>query len=76
MAIVRNIQNNNFYRYLGNNKFLNLITQEEGEVNDEVARKVFKVNAEATILLHEFPMIEELIEKLKLTFDNYKTQKQ
>lgn len=75
MAICRNIQNNGFYRYLGDNRFLNLITQQEGEVDDETARKVFKVNAEATIILHEYPLIEELISKLKLTFDNYKTQK-
>jgi hypothetical protein len=76
MAIVRNIQNNQLYQYLGGTKYKNLITGVEGEVADEVAKKLFRVNLEATKILHEFPNIEKLISELGLTIDNYqKTEK-
>lgn len=69
MAIVRNIQNNQLYRYLGGNKFRNIVTGKEGLVEDEKAREVFKINVEATAILNEYPLVEELIEKLKLKID-------
>ena len=70
MAIVRNIQNNQLYRYLGDNKFRNIVTGKEGLVEDEKAREVFKINVEATAILNEYPLVEELVEVLKLKFDN------
>jgi hypothetical protein len=75
MAIVRNIQNNDVYRYLGNNIFKNLRTGNEGEVSDEVAKKVFKINLEATELINENPILEEMIKALNLKFDNNKNEK-
>ena len=69
MAIVRNIQNNTYYRYLGENKYRNLITGVEGEVTEEQARKVFKISAEMTYLCENFPHVEELINRLKLKKD-------
>jgi hypothetical protein len=69
MAIVRNIQNNQLYRYLGDNKFRNIVTGKEGLVEDEKAREVFKINVEATGILNEYPLVEDLIEKLKLKID-------
>lgn len=69
MAIVRNIQNNQLYRYLGDNKFRNIVTGREGLVEDEKAREVFKINVEATGILNEYPLVEDLIEKLKLKID-------
>ena len=65
MAIVRNIQNNVLYRYLGENKYRNLITLEEGEVPEEKARELFKINIEATYILSEYPEVEKMINKLK-----------
>ena len=35
MAIVRNIQNNNLYRYLGDNKYRNIMTGVEGEIDED-----------------------------------------
>lgn len=69
MAIVRNIQNNHLYRYLGDNKYKNLITGVSGEITEEVARKIFKINVQMTSLCNEFPIIEEAIQRLQLKMD-------
>lgn len=66
MAIVRNIQNNDLYRYLGENKFRNIRTGKEGVIDDETAKKVFKINMEATVMFDEYPMVEEMIKMLDL----------
>ena len=71
MAIVRNIQNNQLYQYLGDSKYKNLITGVEGEVSDEMAKKIFKINLQATKILHDFPIVQTLISELGLTIDNY-----
>lgn len=70
MAIVRHIKTDVLYRYLGDNKFRNLITGVEGFVKDEVAQKIFRINLEATELINENPIIEEMIKSLGLKFDN------
>lgn len=72
MAICRNIQNDQFYRYLGNNKFRNLNTGKEGIVDEETAKKVFKINVEMTVMCEENHMIEEMIQRLNLKFSNNK----
>lgn len=70
VAIVRNIQNDDLYHYLGNNLFKNIRTQKEGIVDDEMARKIFRINMEATVLISKNPNIEKLINKLGLKFCN------
>jgi hypothetical protein len=69
MAIVRNIQNNNLYRYLGDNKYRNIMTGIEGEIDEAVASRIFKINLELTDLCENFPNIEIMINKLKLKSD-------
>jgi hypothetical protein len=69
MAIVRNIQNNFLYRYLGGNKYRNIATGVEGEISEEVAQRIFKINLELTELCQEFPNIEKMIYQLKLKID-------
>jgi hypothetical protein len=69
MAIVRNIQNNNLYRYLGGNKYRNIMTGVEGEIDEVVASRIFKINLELTDLCENFPNIEIMINKLKLKSD-------
>ncbi len=69
MAIVRNIQNDDLYRYLGENKFVNLRTGNEGVVDDEKAREIFKINLDATGILNEYPEVENLIKALNLKYD-------
>lgn len=72
MAIVRNIQNNGVYRYIGDNKFVNVVTGQEGTVGDEMAAKVFKINVGATEMISEYPIVEDFIKSLGLKFDNNK----
>lgn len=67
--VVRNIQNNDAYEYLGENKYKNLRTGKSGEVDEETARKIFKVNLELTTMLNEFPYLETAIQKLNLKID-------
>lgn len=69
MAVVRNIQNDFLYRYLGENKYRNLTTLQEGEVPEEKAREIFKINIEATSIINEYPEVENLINKLQLKFE-------
>jgi hypothetical protein len=68
-AIVRNIQNNDLYEYLGNNKFRNLRTLKEGNIDEETAQRIFNINMESTILISQYPMIKELINTLRLKIE-------
>lgn len=68
-GIVRHIKSGVLYEYLGENKFRNLATGNEGVVEEEKAAEIFVLNLEATQLLNEYPPIKELITKLKLKLD-------
>jgi len=70
MAIVRNIQTNDLYRYHGENEYTNVRTGIKGVIGEELARKIFKINLEATELCETYPEIEKLIYTLKLKFKN------
>lgn len=74
MPICRNIQNNDLYRYLGGNRFRNLRTGKEGDVSDELAQTTLKINLEATELINQNPLLEEMIKVLNLKFDNIKNK--
>ncbi len=67
--ICRNVQNNDFYQYEGDNKFTNLRTGKSGIVDDEKAREIFKFNLEATSIFNEYPSVLELIQKLNMKSD-------
>lgn len=69
MAIVRNIKNNDLYRYLGDNIFRNIRTSKEGFIADELARDILKINVEATQIIEEYPEVEKLISTLNLKFE-------
>ena len=64
--VCRNIQNDELYFYEGENVFRNIRTGKSGVVDDETARKVFKMNIEATELINEYPIIETMIQQLNL----------
>lgn len=70
MTILRNIQNNQLYGHVGGNKYVNLVTGTEGEVSEELAKKIFKINLQATKIVNDFPEVQTLISKLGLTIDN------
>jgi hypothetical protein len=66
IAIVRNIQTNDLYKFNGGNSYTNLRTGVSGEIKEELAQKILKINMEATTIISEFPMVGELINKLNL----------
>jgi len=63
--IVRNIKTNDLYSWDGK-LFTNLRTGVSGIVSDEVARKTFRINLEATELIGKNPLIAELIKAASL----------
>jgi len=67
--IVRNKKTNDLYQFLGGNRFRNIRTGTEGDVSDEAATANFLINAEATLLVGEYPIIAEMIRKLNLKFE-------
>ncbi len=74
--LCRNIQNDEVYEYLGGNEFKNLRTGIAGNVETEKARGIFRFNVEATQMMFDYPIIEEMINVLNLKFDNtFKNEK-
>jgi hypothetical protein len=45
------------------------MTGVEGEIGEDVAQKIFKINLELTEVCENFPNIEKLIHTLKLKID-------
>ena len=69
MVVCRNINSNDPYLYLSGNRWRNLRTGVEGEIPDETAQKVFKINLELTHFLAENPLVEDLIKSLNMKID-------
>ncbi len=69
MAIVRHISNNCLYEYLGEDKYVNLVSGKSGVIDPEKASGVLKINLDATVLIDKYPIIKELINKLQLRCD-------
>lgn len=65
-AVVRNIQNNHLYKYVGGTTYINIITGISGQVADDVAKRIFKINLDATDILNKYPNVELLIKELEL----------
>lgn len=68
-AVVRNVQNNQLYKYIGGETYINIMTGKSGEVNDDVAKRIFKINLPSTDILNKYPNVEELIKKLELVIE-------
>lgn len=69
MAIVRHKKTNSLYKYLGNNVYENIISGVKGEVPEDIAKNIFAINLDATILISEYPNIEKLIKSLELKIE-------
>lgn len=65
--VVRNIKTQDIYFYNGENEFENLRTGIKGKISDKAAQNTFKISAELSILLNDYPMIAELIKRADLT---------
>jgi hypothetical protein len=68
-VICRNIQNNDLYLYISDDRWRNLRTNAEGNVPSETAQKLFLLNVEATYFYNENNLFAELINKLNLKID-------
>jgi hypothetical protein len=66
MAIVRHIKTNTLYRYLGSDRYKNIYTGAEGIIAPEKAKQIFVINIELTQILSDYPLIEEMIFRLKM----------
>ena len=73
MAIVRHINTNKLYRYNGDNNYTNLHSGNSGEIPPEQAQKMFRINLEFTEILNQYPLVEEMITRLKLVCDKPST---
>jgi hypothetical protein len=75
MAIVRNLLNGQYYRYHGNDVYENIITGVRGKISPIAARKNLRISIEETAIFNEYPLVEELVKKLKLVcYTKEKTQ--
>lgn len=68
MAIVRNIQTDDLYRYHGENEYTNIRTGKRGVIDEETAQKIFRINIQATAIFEEHPLLEEMIKTLNLKY--------
>lgn len=68
-AVLRNTQKDHAYLHLGEQRYRNLTTGVEGEIPDDIAKKIFLLNVELTEMIAINPEIENLITKLNLKFE-------
>ena len=68
-AILKNIQTNNLYRHIKGNTFKNLSTGVEGEIPKELANKILVIDYKASMMFNKYPLLEELVFKLKLKIE-------
>jgi hypothetical protein len=57
------------YKFLGGNIFQNMQTLVTGEVDNEMAQKIFNVNLSLTWMINDFPNVALLIQKLNLKIE-------
>ena len=72
MAIVRNLLNGQYYRYHGNDVYENIITGVKGRISQKSAAKNLKISIEETAIFNEYPIVEEMVKKLKLVSEKSK----
>ncbi len=65
-AVLRLKKNNDLFRHIEGNTYINLRTQKEWEIPPEKAKEIFLLNIEASFMLNKYPMIEKLIGSLSL----------
>jgi hypothetical protein len=64
--IVVHKSNGSIYRYNQDNNFTNIATGVSGNIDENKAKDVFKINLDLVEITSKFPMVEKLIETLKL----------
>ena len=72
MAIVRNLLNGQYYRYHGNDVYENIITGVKGRISQKSAAKNLKISIEETAIFNEYPIVEDMVKRLKLVSEKSK----
>lgn len=68
--IVRNIQTGDLYEYLGDDTFENIRTGQSGLIGHDRAKEFLRINADATHIINEYPIVKDLIRRLNLSMPN------
>jgi hypothetical protein len=68
-AVLRHIKTNALYRHIAGNEYENIMTGQRGEVPEDVARKIFVINVDATGICNRYPLVEEIIKQLQLKIE-------
>jgi len=68
-AIVKLKKNNDLYRHLQNSKYKNIRTGIEWDIPDEKAKDIFVIDYKASMMFNKYPLLEELVFKLKLKIE-------
>ncbi len=68
-AILKLKKNNDLYRHIEGNKFKNLRTGVEWEIEDEKAKEIFMIDYNCSMMFNKYPILEEMIFKLKLKLE-------
>lgn len=68
-AVLRNVQTQDLYRHLEGNTFKNLRTGIEGNIPEELTNKILVIDYNSTMMFNKYPLLEELVFKLKLKLD-------
>lgn len=68
-AILRLKKNDDLYRDLGNDKYLNLRTKVEWDIPPEKMNEIFVIDYNATMMINKYPHLEEFIFALKLKLE-------
>ncbi len=65
-AIVRHTKSNALYVAHGENEYTNLQTGVRGKIPPATARNCFVISLAATALFGEYPLVEEMVMRLKM----------
>ena len=65
-AVLINPKTQDLYRHIKDNTFRNLRTNVAGEIPAELTNKILRIDFKATMLFNKYPLLEELVFKLKL----------
>ena len=68
-AILRLKKNDNLYRHIEGSKYKNIRTDVVWEIPDEQAKDVFELDVQASLLFNKYPLLEEMVFKLKLKIE-------
>ena len=68
-AVLINSKTQDLYRHIKGNIFKNLRTGVTGEIPEELANKILVIDYKASMMFNKYPLLEELVFKLKLKIE-------